>query len=175
MTHYDVLGVSRAAGAAELRTAYLRLVREHHPDRHAGSPPAVREAAENRMRSINEAWRELGDPERRRRYDDQIDLRPHATVVDHGDASSWRPFDDGPDFVDGRLDDSDRPPPRGGRFLAMGPPAVLTMGVVVLIVGLAVGVRFAIALGAMGIILGGALFVVASLSVVLESRQNDRP
>jgi len=47
-------------------------------------------------------------------------------------------------------------------------------GALLLIVGLAIGMRVAVALGAMGVILGGALFVLASLSVVLEGRHNDQ-
>jgi hypothetical protein len=173
VTHYDVLGVSRSAGQAELRQAYLRQVRDHHPDRHTGSPPEVREAAEARMRVLNEAWNQLGDPERRRRYDEVLDLVPRAIVVEPDGTSSWRPYDDGDDIVDERLDDSHRPPPRGGRLLAMGPAAVLVGGVVLALTGFAVGVRFLVAVGAMGVLLGAALFVLASLSVVLESRQND--
>jgi hypothetical protein len=49
----------------------------------------------------------------------------------------------------------------------------LVGGVVLALTGFAVGVRFLVAVGAMGVLLGAALFVLASLSVVLESRQND--
>jgi hypothetical protein len=173
VTHYDVLGVRRTATQAELRAAYLRLVRDHHPDRHATSPPEVRAAAEQRMRQLNEAWQAVGDHERRKHYDESIDRVPRAAVVDADGATTWRPFDVGPDEVDDRLDDSHRSPPRGGRLLAMGPPAVLTAGVVGMVLGLVLGWRALVAVGAMGLILGLALFVLASLSVVLESRQHD--
>ena len=173
MSHYDVLGVRPSVGQAELRQAYLRLAREHHPDRHAGSSPQVRAAAEQQMRLVNEAWETLRDPERRHRYDATIDRSSGATIADPEDGPAWTPYDLGPDEVDDRLDDSHRPAPRGGRLLAMAPPAVLTAGALALVVGTAFGWRLLVALGAMGLILGGALFVVASLSVVLESRQND--
>jgi len=62
MNHYDTLGVTRGAAPAELRAAYRRAARAAHPDRHG-------DASANRMAEVNEAWRVLGDPERRQRYD----------------------------------------------------------------------------------------------------------
>lgn len=65
MTHYDVLGIGPAAGPDEVRAAYRRAARDAHPDRHgAGSA--------ERMARVNEAWRVLGDPLRRRAYDDEL-------------------------------------------------------------------------------------------------------
>lgn len=62
MTHYEVLGVSPDASTAQVRTAFRRLVREHHPDTNAsGSSEA--------LAAINEAWRVLGDLRLRRDYD----------------------------------------------------------------------------------------------------------
>lgn len=173
MTLYDVLGVRRSASQAEVRQAYLRLVRDHHPDRHATSSPEVRARSERITREANEAWHTLGDDERRHRYDESLDRAPGAAVVEPDGTTTWQPYDLGPDLVDERLDDSRRPPPKGGRMLAMAPPAVLTGGAVGALLGLVLGWRVLVALGVMGILLGGALFVLASLSVVLESRQND--
>ena len=62
MTHYEVLGVRREASTAQVRAAFRRLVRAHHPDTSAlGSAEA--------LAPINEAWRVLGDPALRREYD----------------------------------------------------------------------------------------------------------
>ena len=73
VTHYDTLGVARSATAAEIRDAYRRLARRHHPDR-----GAERDAAA--MAAINEAYRVLGDPGRRAAYDAQMrDLDPRPT------------------------------------------------------------------------------------------------
>jgi len=173
VTHYEVLGVSPSATATELRQAYLRLARAHHPDRHAGASEAARTAAELRMRELNDAWHVLGHPERRRAYDASLSVRPRAAVVDPGAASTWQPFDTGPDAIDDRLDDSHRPPPRGGRLLAVVPGMVLAGGVLTLVVGAALGWRGLVALGAAGLLGGMALFVLASVSVVFESRRND--
>ncbi|MDF7823851.1 DnaJ C-terminal domain-containing protein [Pontiellaceae bacterium B12227] len=61
--YYDVLGVPRNAGAAAVKKAYRKLAREYHPDvnKEAG--------AQNRFQEISEAYEVLGDPEKRKRYD----------------------------------------------------------------------------------------------------------
>jgi hypothetical protein len=170
---YDVLGVEPDATDEELRRAYRRLARTYHPDRHAGEADDVRVWAEARMREITHAWHELGDPERRRRYDLSSHQRRGGATVAPESAHVWQPFDLGDDVVDDRLDDSRRRPPRGGRAVAMVPPVVLASGVVLVVLGFALTSRLLVALGAMGVLVGIALFVLASLSVVLESRQND--
>ncbi len=65
-THYDILGVEPSAGVAEIREAYRRLAREHHPDRAASSGRADSAIS---MPAINEAYRVLNDPARRAVYD----------------------------------------------------------------------------------------------------------
>jgi molecular chaperone DnaJ len=65
MTHYDTLGVAASASAAEIRDAYRRLARRHHPD-HGGEQDAAA------MAGINEAYRVLGDTGRRAAYDAQL-------------------------------------------------------------------------------------------------------
>ncbi|MCP5026798.1 MAG: J domain-containing protein [Actinomycetia bacterium] len=67
-SHYDVLGVQPTADETDIRRAYLDLARRHHPDRTAiGNGGAVDPGT--KMRQVNEAWRILGAPVRRRRYD----------------------------------------------------------------------------------------------------------
>lgn len=68
-THYQRLGVARSCSTEEIRAAYRDLARRLHPDRQGGANPAERALANRRMREINEAWRTLGDPARRRQYD----------------------------------------------------------------------------------------------------------
>jgi DnaJ-domain-containing protein 1 len=81
-TLYDVLGVVPTAAADEVRRAYLARARESHPDRYVDASPAQRNAAEGRMREVNEAWRVLGNPRRRRRYDlELMPARPHQADV----------------------------------------------------------------------------------------------
>ncbi len=59
--HYETLGLRPDATPAEIRDAYRRLARRHHPDRGAADAEA--------MPLINEAYRVLGDPARRAAYD----------------------------------------------------------------------------------------------------------
>ena len=77
MTHYEVLGIRRDASTTQVRAAFRRLARAHHPDTSASG------SAES-LAPINEAWRVLGDPVRRHEYDRslQVDARPSAPAQD---------------------------------------------------------------------------------------------
>lgn len=77
---YRVLGVGRQASSDRIREAYRDLAWRLHPDRRgaaspstdqptAGNSPAEVRVAERRMREVNEAFRVLGEPARRRAYD----------------------------------------------------------------------------------------------------------
>lgn len=73
-TAYDVLGVTRDASGDQIRQAYRRLAQVHHPDHHAGAPAEAIAAAARRFTEISSAWEILRDPERRRRYDEGLDI-----------------------------------------------------------------------------------------------------
>jgi curved DNA-binding protein len=62
--YYDVLGVDRDATQDEIQKAFRRLARKHHPDVNPGD-----EGAEERFKTINEAYQVLSDPEKRAKYD----------------------------------------------------------------------------------------------------------
>jgi DnaJ-domain-containing protein 1 len=68
-THYETLGVDPTASDDEIRSAYRRLARTLHPDRHQQSDPAEAAAAAGRMRDVNAAWTVLSDRAARRSYD----------------------------------------------------------------------------------------------------------
>jgi molecular chaperone DnaJ len=68
MTHYDTLGIERKARPAEIKRAYRRLARRYHPDINPGD-----RRAEDRFKKVNEAYEILGDPQRRRAYDRELD------------------------------------------------------------------------------------------------------
>ncbi|MET1232498.1 MAG: J domain-containing protein [Candidatus Limnocylindrales bacterium] len=61
--YYAALGVPRTASQAEIKKAFRKLAREHHPDVNKGA------AAERRFKEVNEANAVLGDPQKRKAYD----------------------------------------------------------------------------------------------------------
>lgn len=61
---YQTLGVSKTATGEEIRKAYRKLAKEHHPDLNPGN-----KEAEARFKDISAAYALLGDPEKRRAFD----------------------------------------------------------------------------------------------------------
>ena len=63
--YYATLGVAKTASEKEVKQAFRRLARKHHPDVNPGNS-----AAEAKFKEINEAYEVLGDAEKRRKYDE---------------------------------------------------------------------------------------------------------
>ncbi|HMO50125.1 MAG TPA: J domain-containing protein [Kiritimatiellia bacterium] len=100
--YYAVLGVPRRASDDEIKKAFRKLARQYHPDVSKGG------VAEEKFKEINEAYEVLGEPEKRKRYDNfganwksGDDFRPppgwHSASYGRGGGES--PFGDG-DFSD---------------------------------------------------------------------------
>ena len=62
--YYKILGVPKTATEKDIKAAYRKLARKHHPDVNKGDPKS-----EARFKEINEANEVLSDPEKRKRYD----------------------------------------------------------------------------------------------------------
>ena len=63
--YYSMLGVAKGANAKDLKQAYRKLARKYHPDVNPGD-----KSAEAKFKEINEAYEVLGDPEKRKKYDE---------------------------------------------------------------------------------------------------------
>ncbi len=87
-THYEVLGIGSAATHHEVKRAYHRLARRHHPDTHGPASAAVLDSARRKMVEINTAWAVLGDPERRRDYDVGLGHRRYRPDPENPDANA---------------------------------------------------------------------------------------
>ena len=66
--YYETLGLDRRCTTAQIRAAYRRLVKQHHPDVNHTEPEATR-----RVQALNTAHATLSDPARRAAYDRELD------------------------------------------------------------------------------------------------------
>lgn len=87
--YYKTLGVAKTASAKEIKQAFRRLARKHHPDVNPGD-----RAAETAFKELNEAYEVLGDPDSRKKYDELgANWRQYEQA---GPAGGWTPPGGGP-------------------------------------------------------------------------------
>lgn len=178
MTHYEVLGVARDAPPADIRRAYVRLARQHHPDYYAGAGAPERLVAERRMRTINEAWSVLGDEGRRRAYDRAAGLAGQGSATDAD--GGFRPFDtDDDDDIDPRdLPDEPyrrhaRPESLLGRLATLAPVLAFLVSIGLLAMGMVVKSVTVLALSVAAFLMACLGFVVLPLVALSRASRND--
>lgn len=89
--YYEVLGVPRDADLAQIKKAYRRLARQHHPDVNSDDP-----LCEEKFKEATEAYEVLCDPEKRRLYD----AYGHEGLRRGTNGAGGFGFDDFPGFGD---------------------------------------------------------------------------
>ena len=86
--YYQTLGVARTASEAEIKKSFRKLAREYHPD-----VAKNKKQAEERFKEINEAYEVLGDPAKRKKYDE---LGPNwSSGADFRPPPGWESFRQG--------------------------------------------------------------------------------
>lgn len=86
--YYEILGVPRTASDADIKKAFRKLAREYHPD-----VAKNKKQAEEKFKEINEAYEVLGDPAKRKKYDE---LGPNWNAgADFRPPPGWESFTGG--------------------------------------------------------------------------------
>lgn len=89
--YYEVLGVTKSAGASEIKKAYYKLAKQYHPDVNPGDAEA-----EKKFKEINEAYAILSDEEKKAKYDQF----GHAAFENGGAGGGYGAGFEGFDFGD---------------------------------------------------------------------------
>jgi hypothetical protein len=179
VTYYEVLGVDSSASAEEIRRAFVRLARMHHPDRNATAEAEERRRAERRMQLINEAWSVLGDEQRRAIYDHdrrvgsgRPAVKPRRTP---GTANpDFVPYDTGDDDLDPELlDDTPYSSASIPRWLQLLAPTLLISAVAFGSFSLVTSFPPFFGLAAVSLIGAIVSFLVTPMLVVLRTSRRE--
>lgn len=105
--YYSILGIAKTASDADIKKAYRKLARKYHPDLNPGD-----KTAEAKFKEVNEANEVLGDPDKRRKYDEL--------------GSNWRAYDQAPPSPGGWSSSGARPG-GSGPYRTMSPEEMQDM------------------------------------------------
>src|SRR3990170_4338991 len=92
-SYYETLGLKKEASQKEIKAAYRRLARKHHPDVNPGD-----RSAEGRFKEINQAFEVLSDADKRAKYDrygenwEQAEAFEKARAAHGGRGGGSQPF-----------------------------------------------------------------------------------
>ncbi|MDO9537312.1 MAG: molecular chaperone DnaJ [Thermoplasmata archaeon] len=84
--YYEVLGVEKSASQDEIKKAYRKLAKQHHPD----TNPNDKAAAEEKFKELSEAYEVLADPKKRQKYDQFGHAGMNGAFG--GDGFQWQDF-----------------------------------------------------------------------------------
>src|SRR5215210_9152720 len=86
--YYATLGIPKTASEKEVKQAFRKLARKYHPDVNPGD-----KSAESRFKELNEANEVLGDPEKRKKYDELgANWRMYEQAQQSGQGTGGSPF-----------------------------------------------------------------------------------
>ena len=94
--YYDILGVSRDASQDDIKKAYKKIMLKYHPDRMGNKSDKEKKEAEEIVKSANEAYETLSDPQKKQEYDNpgfDSGFDPWADFFGHPKEPSWHTED----------------------------------------------------------------------------------
>ena len=86
--YYKILGVDKTIAQKDVKRAYLKRAKQFHPDLHPDDPKA-----KAKFQALNEAYDVIGDPEKRKKYDQYGEQWKQADQMGGGFKSGGSPFD----------------------------------------------------------------------------------
>ena len=85
---YEILEISKSANDDEIKKAYKKAALKHHPDRNPNNPDATA-----KFQEVGKAFATLGDPEKRKRYDQFGVIDGEGNGGNGGMPDGMNPFD----------------------------------------------------------------------------------
>jgi molecular chaperone DnaJ len=96
MSHYETLGVGESATADEVKRAYKKLAKKHHPDANPNDS-----SAEEKFKKISAAYAVIGDANKRAQYDNEQKMRASGMPSGFGGFGGFSGFDPFSNFMGG--------------------------------------------------------------------------